>query len=44
MLQDTRYGAHFAVTGDRSVHYGPFDCRPGADKASDEEGCGGACC
>jgi hypothetical protein len=26
MLQDTRYGSHFEVRGDRSVHYGPFDC------------------
>ena len=24
MVQDTRFGAHFKVDGDRSVHYGPF--------------------
>ena len=40
MLQDTRYGDHFTVHGDRSVHYGAFDCAPGADKVS----AGGACC
>jgi arsenite methyltransferase len=28
MVADTRYGAHFKVVGDRSVHYGPFDCSP----------------
>jgi arsenite methyltransferase len=44
MLQDTRYGAHFAVSGDRSVHYGPFDCGSGAEKAAVDSGCGGACC
>jgi arsenite methyltransferase len=26
MIQDTRFGKHFRVTGDRSVHYGAFDC------------------
>ncbi|MDT8389938.1 MAG: methyltransferase domain-containing protein [Lentisphaeria bacterium] len=40
MLQETRYAPHFTVHGDRSVHYGPFDCGPAADKASG----GGACC
>jgi radical SAM/Cys-rich protein len=42
MLEDTRYGAHFAVIGDRSVHYGPFDCAPAAAKPDTESG--GACC
>ncbi len=40
MLQDTRYSAHFDVHGDRSVHFGPFDCAPAADK----DNAGGACC
>jgi len=44
MLQDTRFGAHFEVRGDRSVHYGPFDCGPGAEKAALDAGSGGACC
>ncbi|HDN94811.1 MAG TPA: methyltransferase domain-containing protein, partial [Nitrospirae bacterium] len=25
MLQETRFAFHFKITGDRSVHYGPFD-------------------
>jgi SAM-dependent methyltransferase len=44
MLQDTRYGAHFEVRGDRSVHYGAFDCGPGAPSATGSETAGGACC
>jgi len=38
MLSRTRFGAHFEVTGDRSVHYGPFPCGPdaGADGKPDE--------
>jgi len=44
MLQDTRYRTHFAVSGDRSVHYGPFDRGSGAEKAARETGRGGACC
>ncbi len=44
MVQDTRFGKHFTVYGDRSVHYGPFDgC--GTSRAQDEGGCsGGGCC
>lgn len=26
MLEETRFSRHFAVLGDRSVHYGAFDC------------------
>jgi len=26
MVEETRFGRHFVVTGDKSVHYGPFDC------------------
>ena len=37
MLRETRFESHFEITGDRSVHYGPFDCAP-ADESS------GACC
>ena len=46
MLGHTRFAEYFAVTGDRSVHYGAFDCAPAAAKAEDENGnCGGgACC
>jgi arsenite methyltransferase len=42
MLQDTRFGRHFRVVGDRSVHYGPFACGP-AQSAADAP-VGGACC
>ncbi len=44
MLQDTRYKAHFTVTGDRSVHYGAFDCSSGAEDAAGNGCSGGACC
>ncbi len=26
MVSETRFGSHFKVVGDMSVHYGPFDC------------------
>ena len=26
MLSETRFAKHFTVTGDRSTHFGPFDC------------------
>lgn len=39
MLENTRFGSAFKVTGDRSVHYGAFDCSGGG---SDESDC--ACC
>ena len=41
MVSNTRYGKAFKVVGDRSVHYGKFDCSPdnsGAATAS------GSCC
>ncbi|MCC6795049.1 MAG: methyltransferase domain-containing protein [Candidatus Hydrogenedentes bacterium] len=44
MLQETRYGAHFDVHGDRSRHFGPFACGPSFGKIREESGSGGACC
>lgn len=46
MLQRTRFGEHFDIRGDRSVHYGPFDCAPASEKGQGPETgqCGGACC
>ncbi len=41
MVQDTRYGCHFTVHGNRDVHYGPFDCDPGL---GDSSSAGGGCC
>ena len=40
MLQNTRYAAHFTVIGDRSVHYGPFDC----SGTNGGENGSGSCC
>lgn len=46
MLQNTRLGEHFKVMGDRTTHYGAFDCAPASAKAEGgDSGCiGGACC
>jgi len=40
MMQETRFGRHFTVTGDRSTHFGPFDCEPAAKTGATS----GACC
>ncbi|RMG00160.1 MAG: DUF3641 domain-containing protein, partial [Nitrospirae bacterium] len=47
MLQKTRFFEHFRIVGDRSVHYGPFECAPASAKAytgTDGNCSGGACC
>lgn len=45
MVQETRFGRHFRVTGDRSIHFGPFPCGPAPSPASAADACsGGACC
>lgn len=44
MVGDTRFGASFQVIGDRSVHFGPFDCGPGGAPAAQGAPSGGACC
>ncbi len=45
MVRDTRFGEHFRVDGDQSVHYGPFDCGPAAGRDEESESsAGGACC
>jgi SAM-dependent methyltransferase len=44
MLTETRFAEHFRVTGDRSVHYGPFDCAPAHVKHKGNGEGGGACC
>ncbi len=43
MLENTRLAPHFTIIGDRTQHFGPFDCAPGAEKAISGES-GGACC
>jgi ubiquinone/menaquinone biosynthesis C-methylase UbiE len=45
MVQETRFGGHFRVTGDRSHHFGPFECAPAAAKEAAGDPCsGGSCC
>lgn len=44
MLSETRYAAVFESIGDRTTHYGPFDCGPGAAAASDTAQSSGVCC
>jgi len=44
MLENTRFSKHFKVTGDRSVHFGPFECAPASEKAVTGKTGGGACC
>jgi ubiquinone/menaquinone biosynthesis C-methylase UbiE len=41
MLQETRYSRHFTVTGDRSVHFGLFDC---TSSSSLPDANAGTCC
>ena len=41
MVQNTRFGRYFDVTGDRSTHFGLFDCEP-ATGAGEEVA--GSCC
>jgi SAM-dependent methyltransferase len=44
MLQETRYGRHFKLSGDRSIHYGPFGCLSTDDQAKENSSSKGACC
>jgi SAM-dependent methyltransferase len=45
MVGGTRFGKHFKVEGDFSVHFGPFVCGPAAAKEhAGEASIGGACC
>ncbi len=46
MIADTRFGKHFRVTGDRSVHFGLLPCGPSLKSLSESqlENGAGACC
>jgi len=44
MVGETRYAAHFTLTGNHSTHFGPFACAPAAAKNGADQGSGGACC
>jgi SAM-dependent methyltransferase/DNA-binding transcriptional ArsR family regulator len=39
MVGDARFGRHFRVLGDRSTHFGPFDCAGGARPPTEPGGC-----
>lgn len=41
MVQDNRFSEHFRVDGDRSVHYGAFDCERASASAGENHG---SCC
>ena len=43
MLQDTRFAAHFDVTGDRSRHFGAFACGPTLAHVEGDEVAGNCC-
>lgn len=43
MVSQTRYAPHFRLIGDRSVHFGAFDCGGTAPRGATEEGAGGCC-
>jgi len=42
MVENTRFGRHFKVTGGRPAHYGIFDCDPAVAGCDGENS--GACC
>lgn len=42
MLSKSRYGKHFKIIGDKSNHYGLFNCPPVKEK--EDTSSGGACC
>lgn len=44
MLSQTRYARHFAVQGDKSRHFGLFDCGPTAFVQTSEAGAKTGCC
>ncbi len=41
MIEETRYGPHFKVVGDRARHYGIFDCAPDGSKPENNSN---SCC
>jgi ubiquinone/menaquinone biosynthesis C-methylase UbiE len=44
MVGETRYGDHFKVIGDRTAHFGPFDCSPVPPGRASDENCRSGCC
>jgi hypothetical protein len=43
MLRETRFASHFNVIGDKSTHYGLFDCSADAGKKELPDGITGCC-
>lgn len=44
MVEETRFGKYFTIIGDRSVHYGAFDCAPAESGAASSDAAPGGCC
>ena len=44
MLEQTRLKSHFHIQGDRSVHFGAFDCHTSSPEQQTVNGGNGACC
>jgi len=44
MVGETRFGDYFKVVGDRSAHFGPFDCLPASAGQCDVGQCGSGNC
>ena len=44
MISATRYARHFRIAGDKSVHYGLFDCAPDNVMQTSEAGAKAGCC
>lgn len=46
MVEETRFSKHFEIRGNKSIHYGKFDCGPSSTKANDEDDCSSTpgCC
>ena len=44
MLQQTRYSRYFKIDGDKSTHFGLFDCKSPTITPSDHTAAPGGCC
>ncbi len=44
MLSQSRYGRYFEITGDKSTHFGLFDCEPSLVAGTGPAAPSGACC
>lgn len=44
ILTNTRFAKHFKIIGDRTLHYGPFNCAAGIEKLKSSGDSAGTCC